>query len=111
MPAQPPLEPLALDPDSIHQLVRSAQEQIAASLEELRRATDDMGLKREALRQAEAELAKMKIESVAVKEQIDAMQKTLSEFSAKNAASQFDRQNMQKLIDDLSAELAKMRAR
>ena len=111
MPAQPPLEPLALDPDSIHQLVRTAQEQIAASLEELRRATDDMGLRREALRQAEAELAKMKVDALAAGKQVEAMQKVLSEFSAKNAASQFDRQQMQKLIDDLSAELAKMRAR
>ena len=39
------------------------------------------------------------------------MQKTLSEFSAKSAASQLDRREMQKLIDELSAELAKLRVR
>jgi hypothetical protein len=39
------------------------------------------------------------------------MQKALSDFSAKSAAQQFDRQQMQKLIDELNAELAKMRVR
>lgn len=88
-----------------------AQAQIAESLEELRRATSELGLKQEAIRQAQAELAKMKVESLATKEQIDAVQRTLLEFSASKAAAQFDSQEMQKLIDDLSAELAKMRAR
>ena len=110
-PPQPPLEPLALDPDFIQELVNRAQAQIAESLEELRRATVEVGLKQEALRQAQAELAKMKVESLATKEQIDAVQRTLLEFSASKAAAQFDSQEMQKLIDDLSAELAKMRAR
>lgn len=110
-PPQPPLEPLALDPDFIQELVNRAQAQIAESLEELRRATSELGLKQEAIRQAQAELAKMKVESLATKEQIDAVQRTLLEFSAGKAAAQFDSQEMQKLIDDLSAELAKMRAR
>ncbi len=110
-PPQPPLEPLALDPDFIQELVNRAQAQIAESLEELRRATSELGLKQEAIRQAQAELAKMKVESLATKEQIDAVQRTLLEFSASKAAAQFDSQEMQKLIDDLSAELAKMRAR
>ncbi|HEU4692535.1 MAG TPA: M56 family metallopeptidase, partial [Vicinamibacterales bacterium] len=64
-PPQPPLEPLALDPDFIQELVNRAQAQIAESLEELRRATVEVGLKQEALRQAQAELAKMKVESLA----------------------------------------------
>ena len=110
-PPQPPLEPLALDPDFIQELVNRAQAQIAESLEELRRATSELGLKQEAIRQAQAELAKMKVESLATKEQIDAVQRTLLEFSASKAAAQFDSQEMQKLIDDLSAELATMRAR
>lgn len=110
-PPQPPLEPLALDPDFIQELVNRAQAQIAESLEELRRATSELGLKQEAIRQAQAELAKMKVESLATKKQIDAVQRTLLEFSASKAAAQFDSQEMQKLIDDLSAELAKMRAR
>jgi chromosome segregation ATPase len=107
----PPLEPLGLDPNSIHELVNSARQQIADSLEELRRATADIGVKQEALRQAQAELAKMRIESLANKTQVEAMQKALSDFSAKSAASQFDRREIQKLIDEMSAELAKLRAR
>ena len=89
-PPLPPQEPRALDVDSIQALMRSAQEQIAASLEELHRATRDVGLKQEALRQAQAEVAKMKIESAAVKTQIE---------------------EMQKVIDDLHAQLLKLRAR
>ena len=56
-------------------------------------------------------MAKMRIESLAAKEQIEVMQKTLSEFSAKSAASQLDSREMQKFIDELSTELAKLRAR
>jgi beta-lactamase regulating signal transducer with metallopeptidase domain len=110
-PPAPPQEPLALDPDSIHESMRRATQQIAASFEELRRATQEVGLKQEALRQAQAEVAKMRIEALAARTQIEAMQKVLSEFSAKKAASQFDSREIQKLIDDLSAELAKLRAR
>jgi bla regulator protein blaR1 len=110
-PPAPPLAPLGLDPDSIHELVNSARQQITDSLEELRRATADIGVKQEALRQAQAEIAKMRIESLSGKAQIEAMQNTLSEFSARSAASQLDRREMQKLIDELSAELAKLRAR
>ena len=110
-PPAPPVEPLGLDPDSIHELITSATQQIAESLEELRRATREVGLKQEAIRQAQAEIAKMRIESLTAKAQIEVMQKTLSDFSAKSAASQLDRREMQKLIDELSAELAKLRAR
>jgi hypothetical protein len=110
-PPAPPLEPIALDPDSILELVKSATQEIAESLNELRRATEDVGLKQEAIRQAQAEIAKMRIESLATKTQIEAMQKSLSDFSAKRAAAQFDRQEMQRLIGELSRELAKMRAR
>ena len=113
-PPQPPLEPLeplGLDPDSIHELVESATQQIAESLEELRRATAEVGLKQEAIRQAQAEVAKMRIESLADRTQIEAMQQALSEFSAKKAAAQFDSREMQKAIDELSKELAKLRAR
>jgi beta-lactamase regulating signal transducer with metallopeptidase domain len=112
-PAPPalPAEPLGLDPDSIHELITSATQQIAESFEELRRATEEVGLKQEAIRQAQAEIAKMRIESLTAKAQIEVMQKTLSEFSAKSAASQLDRREMQKLIDELSAELAKLRVR
>ena len=105
------MEPLGLDPDSIHELITSATQQIAESFEELRRATNEVGLKQEAIRQAQAEIAKMRIESLTAKAQIEVMQKTLSDFSAKSAASQLDRREMQKLIDELSAELAKLRAR
>ena len=110
-PPAPPVEPLGLDPDSIHELITSATQQIAESLEELRRATKEVGLKQEAIRQAQAEIAKMRIESLTAKAQMDVMQKTLSEFSAKSAASQLDRREMQKLLDELSAELAKLRVR
>ena len=110
-PPAPPLEPLGLDPDSIHESVQRATQQLAESFEELRRATLEVGLKQEAIRQAQAEMAKMRIESLAAREQIEVMQKTLSEFSAKSAASQLNSRDMQKLIDELSAEIAKLRAR
>ncbi len=110
-PPIPPIEPLGLDPDSINELVNSARLQIAESLEQLREATKELSLKQEAIRQAQAELAKMRIESLASKAQVETMQKALSDFSAKSAAQQFDRQQMQKLIDELNAELAKMRVR
>jgi ABC-type transporter Mla subunit MlaD len=110
-PPIPPIEPLGLDPDSINELVNSARQQIADSLEQLHEATRELGLKQEAIRQAQAELAKMRLESLASKAQVETMQKALSDFSAKSAAQQFDRQQMQKLIDELNAELAKMRVR
>ena len=112
-PAPPatPIESLGLDPDSIHELIKSATQQIAESFEELRRATEEVGLEEEAIRQAQAEIAKMRIESLTAKAQMEVMQKTLSEFSAKSAASQLDSREMQKLLDELSAELAKLRAR
>jgi beta-lactamase regulating signal transducer with metallopeptidase domain len=110
-PPAPPAAPLGLDPDSIHELITSATQQIAESFEELRRATKEVGLKQEAIRQAQAEIAKMRLESLTANAQIDVMQKTLSEFSAKSAASQLDRREIQKLIDELSAELAKLRDR
>ena len=110
-PPIPPIEPLGLDPDSINELVNSARQQIADSLEQLHEATKELGLKQEAIRQAQAELAKMRLESLASKAQVETMQKALSDFSAKSAAQQFDRQQMQKLIDELNAELAKMRVR
>ena len=110
-PPAPPVEPLGLDPDSIHELITSATQQIAESFEELRRATNEVGLKQEAIRQAQAEIAKMRIEALAARTQFEVMEKTLSEFSAKSAASQLDSREMQKLLDELSAELAKLRAR
>ena len=112
-PAPPatPIESLGLDPDSIHELITSATQQIAESFEELRRATEDVALKQEAIRQAQAEIAKMRIESFVARAQIEVMQKTLSEFSAKSAASQLDSRELQKLLDELSAELAKLRVR
>ena len=112
-PAPPatPIESLGLDPDSIHDLIKSATQQIAESFEELRRATEEVGLEQEAIRQAQAEIAKMRIESLAARTQFEVMQKTLSEFSAKSAASQLDSREMQKLLDELSAELAKLRVR
>jgi predicted nucleic acid-binding Zn-ribbon protein len=48
----------------------------------LGRATEELGLKQEAIRQAQAEISKMRIESLASKAQIEAMQKALSEMSA-----------------------------
>ena len=53
----------------------------------------------------------MRIESLAARTQFEVMQKTLSEFSAKSAASQLDSRETQKLLDELRAELAKLRAR
>jgi RecA/RadA recombinase len=92
-------------------LLKSATQEIGESLKELRRATEEVGLKQEAIRQAQAEIAKMRIESLATKTQIEVMQKTLSEFSAKTAGSQIDRQEMQKLIEELSRELGQLRVR
>lgn len=100
-----------MDPDSIHELVKSATREIAESLKELRRATEEVGLKQEAIRQAQAEMAKMRIESLATRTQIEVMKKTLSEFAAQTAAPQFDRREMQKLIDELNRELGSLRAR
>jgi len=111
VPPAPPLEPLGLDPDSIHELIKSATQQIAESFAELRRATEEVGLKQEAIRQAQVEMAKMRMESSAARAQIELMQKTLSDFSAKSAASQFDRREMQKMLDELNAEIAKLRTR
>jgi len=81
-PPAPPVDILGLDPDSIHELMTSATQEIAESLKELRRATEELGLKQEAIRQAQAEISKMRIESLASKAQIEAMQKALSEMSA-----------------------------
>ena len=92
-------------------MLKSATQEIGESLKELRRATEEVGLKQEAIRQAQAEIAKMRIESLATKAQIDIMQKRLSEFSAKTAASQIDRQEMEKLIEELSRALGQLRAR
>jgi beta-lactamase regulating signal transducer with metallopeptidase domain len=113
-PPAPPVAPLAsvgLDPDSIHELVARAQQQISDSLDQLREATKELGLKQEAIARAQAEIAKMRVDALANKTEIEAMQKSLSDFSAKGAAMQFDRQEMQKLIEELSRELGKLRTR
>jgi beta-lactamase regulating signal transducer with metallopeptidase domain len=110
-PPLPPLEGLALDPGSFHELIKVAMQQMDESFKELRRATEEVRIKQEAIRQAQAEVAKMRTESLAARTQIEAMQKALSDFSAKKAASQFDSREVQKLIDDLTAQLAKLRVR
>jgi Rod binding domain-containing protein len=89
----------------------SATQEIAESLNQLREATKELGLKQEAIRQAQAEIAKMRLESLVTRTQIEAMQKALSDFSAKSVASQLNSREMQKMLDELSAELSKMRAR
>jgi beta-lactamase regulating signal transducer with metallopeptidase domain len=110
-PPAPPVEALGLDPDSIHELMTSATQEIAESLNQLREATKELGLKQEAIRQAQAEIAKMRLESLVTRTQIEAMQKALSDFSAKSVASQLNSREMQKMLDELNAELSKMRAR
>ena len=89
-PPAPPLESLGLDADSIQEAMKGAMQQIADSLQELRRATDDVAIKQEAIRQAQAEIAKMRIDTLATRTQLEMMQKE---------------------IDELNKELSKLRAR
>ena len=70
--------------------MKGAMQQIADSLQELRRATDDVATKQEAIRQAQAEIAKMRIDTLATRTQMEVMQKE---------------------IDELNKELSKLRAR
>jgi peptidoglycan hydrolase CwlO-like protein len=91
--------------------MQRAAQQIAESFDDLRRASDDLNTKQAALAQAQADLAKMRLETLASKAQIEIIQKTLSDFSAKTAASQFDSREMQKLIDELSEQVRRLRAR
>ena len=70
--------------------MKGAMQQIADSLQELRRATDDVAIKQEAIRQAQAEIAKMRVATLATRTQMEVMQKE---------------------IDELNKELSKLRAR
>ncbi len=91
-----------LDPDSIHELVKSATQQIAESFEELRRATEEVGLKQEAIRQAQAEAGE-DANRVARRQDADRSHAAGARrnFSAKKRPAQFDSREMQKPIDEL----------
>jgi hypothetical protein len=80
-PPAPPLESLGLDADSIQEAMKGAMQQIADSLQELRRATDDVASKQEAIRQAQAEIAKMRIDTQATRTQMEEMQKAINELN------------------------------
>ena len=66
--------------------MKRASQQITASFDDLRRAMEEINAKQEALHQAEAELVKMRIETLANKTQIEAIRKAIEDLSAKSAS-------------------------
>ena len=80
----------------------------------MRRATEEISRKQAALRQAEAELVKMRVETLAHNTQIEAIRKAIEELSEKIGSlqtPQLDGRDSLKQLEALSEEIEKMRKR
>jgi beta-lactamase regulating signal transducer with metallopeptidase domain len=112
-PPAPPADDLQIDPESIAAQMRRATEQLTRSFDDLRRATQEIIARQEALHQAEAELVKMRLETLAKNTQLEAMRRSMAELSAAMNAEQLGQlkeealrkqlEAVRKQIDDLRA--------
>ncbi len=91
-----------------------ARAQLMRSFDELRRATNDIKVRQEALRQAEAEIAKMRVDVLAKNTQIEAIQRSIAELAAATKAEQLgqlQQEALRKQIDGIRKQMEILRAR
>ena len=91
-----------------------AREQLTKSFDELRRATQDIKVRQEALRQAEAEIAKMRLEVLARNTQIEAIQRSMAELAAATKAEQLgqlQQEALRKQVEAIRKQMESLRAR
>jgi beta-lactamase regulating signal transducer with metallopeptidase domain len=113
-PPAPPSEILQIDPDGLVREMRRASEQLGASFEDLRRAMMEINEKQSALQQAQAELAKMRVETLAANTKIEAVRNALVELVARSAALRkelLDDAEMRKQIESVRQALEDLRVR
>ena len=115
-PPAPPAPPGAfqIDPDSLVAEMSRAREQLTKSFDELRRATQDIKVRQEALRQVEAEIAKMRVEVLARNTQIEAIQRSMAELAAATKAEQLgqlQQEALRKQIEAIRTQMESLRAR
>jgi beta-lactamase regulating signal transducer with metallopeptidase domain len=117
VPPAPPLPPVdiaQIDPDSIASEMRRADQELTRSFDDLRRATEIVNAKQEALRQAQVELAEMQRETLAKNTQIEAIRKAMAELSAAMASSrlgQLKEEALRKEIEAIRKQMESLRAR
>ena len=100
-PPEPPLDIAQIDPDSIAKVMERATKQLAAGFEDLRRATEEINARRDALRQAQAELAKMRLETLAAHTQMEALRRAVGELSSTATSAELGRLNEEALRKQL----------
>jgi len=113
-PPAPPADGLQIDPESIAAEMRRATEQLTKSFDDLRRATQDIIAKQEALRLAQAELAKMRLETLAKDTQIEAIRRSVAELSAAMTSArlgQLKDEALRKEIEAIRKQIEALRAR
>jgi beta-lactamase regulating signal transducer with metallopeptidase domain len=113
-PPAPPSEIVQIDPDSIAREMRRASEQLTASFEDLRRATTEINEKQQALQQAQADVAKMRVETLAANAKIEAIRQAIVELSAKSAAlrnGQLDEAAIRKQLESIRQAIEDLNAR
>lgn len=113
-PPLPPTSAVDLDPDSLEQVMQRATQQLFEGFEQLRHATEDINAKQQALVEAQAELQKMRIDSLSTKAQLDAVRAAVEELSAKSGAlrsSQIDVSELQKQLDSIRKALGDLKPR
>ena len=113
-PPEPPGGIAQIDPDSIAQEMKRADQELKRSFDDLRRATETVNAKQEALRQAQAELAKMQRETQARNTQIEAIRRAMAELSAAMASSrlgQLKEEALRKEIEAIRKQMENLRAR
>jgi beta-lactamase regulating signal transducer with metallopeptidase domain len=114
VPPAPPSEIVQIDPDLIAREMRRAQEQLGASFEDLRRAMTEINEKQTALQQAQAEVAKMRVEALAADTKIEAVRNALAELIAKSAALRKDKLDdawIRKQIESIGQALEDLKKR
>ena len=109
---EPPGGIAQIDPDSIAQEMKRADQELKRSFDDLRRATETVNAKQEALRQAQAELAKMQRETQARNTQIEAIRRAMAELSAAMASSRLGQLKGSTIeIEAIRKQMENLRAR
>ena len=113
-PPAPPGDFAQIDPDAIAREMKRAQQELMRSFDDLRRATEIVNAKQEALHRAQAELAKMQVETLAKNTQIEAIRKAMAELSAAMASTrlgQLKEEALRKEIEAIRTQMESLRAR
>jgi hypothetical protein len=105
---------IGLDPDAFEAAIQRAMQELARGFEELNRATADIAARQQALVEAQAELQKMRIESLSRKTQIEAVRKAVVEMATKASllrGAQIDAKELQKQLESVTKALEDLNPR